>query len=277
MKSSSQSLAHLAFVAACTFTICATADSASAQAAFGDDPKKIMQAVEDRDTGDKMRATSTMTILSGDRKRVRVVQTRSIKFDKGTKQLMLFDRPADIRNTGLLTVEYDNAGTDDDQWLYLPSLRRTARISGGDRSGSFMGSDFTYADMTKSHTSDYDYKLIKSTKVGGEDCWLIESRPRTKKVREETGYVKSWSWISKTKLMPLQVKSWVREGKKIKYIKFADIKQIDNIWVAHKSTARTTRGKTVESTTVLVLQDVRFNDSSVSSSDFTQRRLEQGL
>ena len=61
---------------------------------------------------------------------------------------MFFLSPADVKDTGFLTYDYDEEGRDDDQWLYLPALKKTKRIASGDKSGSFMGSDFTYADMT---------------------------------------------------------------------------------------------------------------------------------
>ena len=61
---------------------------------------------------------------------------------------MIFESPSDVQNTGLLSVDYDGA-KDDDQWLYLPSLHKATRISSGDKSGSFMGTDFTYSDMTQ--------------------------------------------------------------------------------------------------------------------------------
>ncbi len=243
------------------------------------DANKIMAAVENRDTGDKMVSRMQMTIRdSAGRERVRVVRSRSLKVHGGRKQLMIFESPADVRNTALLTMDWDDGNKDDDQWLYLPSLHKSTRISSADKSGAFMGSDFSYADMTKKDPKDYEYKLSKpSAPVGGEDCWLIEARPKTEKEKRETGYVKSLVWISKTKLVPLQSKIWVAEGKKIKLLKSDKLKQIDGIWVPHRMAVRTVRGKEVESTTVLDFLSVKLGDPSVKESDFTQRRLEQGL
>lgn len=243
------------------------------------DAAKIMAAVEGRDTGDKMVSRMQMTITdSAGRARTRVVQSRSMKIPGGRKQMMLFESPADVRNTGLLTIDWDAGDKDDDQWLYLPSLHKSTRISSADKSGAFMGSDFSYADMTKKDPKDYDYKVSKpSAPVAGEDCWLIEARPKTAKERNETGYVKSLVWVSKSKLLPLQSKIWVAEGKKIKLLKTDRIKQIDGIWVPHRMSVRTVRGKQVESTTVLDFLSVKLGDASVKASDFTQRRLEQGL
>lgn len=243
------------------------------------DPRAIMQAVEDRPTGDKSVGRMQMVIIDqGGSQRVRTVQTRTMKFPEGTKQLILFESPADVRNTGLLTVDYDDGAKVDDQWLYLPSLRKSTRISSSERSGAFMGSDFSFADMASRTVGDFDYTMVEqSASVQGEDCWLIEARPRTERAKEETGYVKSEVWVSKSKVMPVQSKHWVREGKKLKYVKFEDIRPISGIMVAHKVSARTVSGKTALSTTVITFSDLRFGDKSVSDSDFTQRRLEQGL
>jgi outer membrane lipoprotein-sorting protein len=264
---------------ALTLLLATSASSALAITPDATDPRAIMQAVEDRPTGDKSVGRMQMVIIDqGGSQRVRAVQTRTMDFPEGTKQLILFESPADVRNTGLLTVDYDDGAKVDDQWLYLPSLRKSTRISSSERSGAFMGSDFSFADMASRTVEDFDYTMAEqSASVQGEDCWLIEARPRTERAKEETGYVKSQVWVSKSKVMPVQAKHWVREGKKLKYMKFEDIRPISGILVAHKISARTVSGKTALSTTVITFSDLRFGDKSVGDGDFTQRRLEQGL
>lgn len=264
-----QGVAHATVAPAAAPTVAPTETNARA----------IMEAVHVRSTGDRLSARMQMTILdpSGS-KRVRVVQTMSKKFPGGTRQLILFESPADVRGTGLLTVDYDAGGKVDDQWLYLPSLHKPTRISSGDKSGAFMGSDISFADMTKQDPAQYDFKLVQGdAKVGGEAAWLIESRPKTKKAQEETGYVKSLVWVSKDKLMVLQVKSWVRKGRKLKFMKFSKVRQVGGVWFAHKISARTTQAKQVLSTTVLSFAGVKMDDPAVEDADFTTRRLEQGL
>ena len=243
------------------------------------DPRAIALAVEKRDDGD--RRTSRMSLSVKDasgRVRVRETRVQSLDFAGGNKVLILFESPADVRNTGLLSVDYDDGNKDDDQWLYLPSLKRSTRIATSDKSGSFMGSDITYADMTERDTSLYDYTLVSpSVMVGKEECWLIEAKPRNEKEQKQTGYLKTQSWISKDKLMPLQIKAWVREGQKLKYTKFDELQKVDGIWVANKLVVRTMRGNELESETVLQFSAVKFNQPSVDEQVFTERRLEQGL
>jgi hypothetical protein len=244
------------------------------------DPVVIMKASEGRALGDRMTARLTMTVKdAANREKVRVVRSRSMDFQGGRRSLMLFESPVEDRNTGLLSIDYDEGGRDDDQWLYLPSVSKSTRISGSGKSGAFLGSDLTYADMTRKDTKNYDYKMLEqSVKVGDEDCWLIEATPRTSRERDETGYEKTQIWVSKSKLMPLQVKAWVTAGKKTKLLKFADIEKVDGTWTAKKLMVRTVNhaGKP-ESTTILTWADLRYNDPSVTIEDFTERRLEKGL
>lgn len=243
------------------------------------DARVIMDAVESQETGDRQKAHIHITIVDkAGRERTRTLQTRAMDFDGGSKQLMLFEGPADVRNAGLLSVDHDDSSKNDDQWLYLPSLAKSSRISGADRSGSFMGTDLTYADMGGRDIDDYDYTMVEATAtVAGEDCWVIESRARNEKEQAETGYVKTHTWISKSRLIPVQVKAWVLEGKKLKYTKFGDIREINDIWVPHRIVVRTVKGTEVQSTSTLVFSDVAFDQEDVTATDFTERRLEQGL
>lgn len=243
------------------------------------DPLKIAQATEDRPRGDKEIAHMTMTLIDGSgRSRQRVLHTRSMKFAGGTKTLMLFESPADFRNTGLLSIDFDDKGKDDDQWLFIPDLHRATRVAPTGKSGSFLGTDISYADMTKRNAENYQYKLINdSEKIDGDDCWVLESTPKSDKEKAETGYTKSQLWISKKTLIPVQIKAWIEKGGKMKYIRNTEIKQVEGIWVPHKTTVRTMKDDKVESTTILALDSLKFNQSSVQDSDFTQHRLEQGL
>ncbi len=243
------------------------------------DPRAIMEMVESRSMGDRVISMVKMIISDeAERKRERVVNSRAMEFPEGTKTIMFFESPADVRGTGMFSIDYKDGDKSDDQWLYLPSLHKSTRISGGDKSGSFMGSDLTYADMTKKNTNNYDYQLIKeSEKVDGEDAWLIEARPRTQKEQEETGYVKNHAWISKEKLIPLQSKAWVKEGKKLKYTKFSDFKKIDTLWFSNKIDIKTMRNNKIESSSTMIFMKRLLNQPEVKSEDFSLQRLEQGL
>jgi len=243
------------------------------------DPVVIAKAVQDLPDLDRMSSQMKMVIrdASGS-KRERVVRNVSMNFPGARKQLILFESPADVRNTGLLTVDYDDSTKTDDQWLYLPALRKSTRIASSAKSGSFMGSDISFADMTSQSIDDYTYKMVDAqATVGSEAAWKIEAAPKTKKARDETGYLKSVMWISKDKLMPLQMKHFIREGKKTKLMKLGKYKKMGAIWFAQKISAQTRQGGKPMSTTVMSFSQVTFDDPGISEADFSQRRLERGL
>ncbi len=253
--------------------------TAAAVAPTETDPQKIMNAVEARETGDKQVARLQITIRDkAGRERTRSLQTRSMSFDQGTRQLLIFEAPADVRNAGLLSIDYSDANATDDQWLYLPSLGRSTRIASGDKSGSFMGTDLTYSDMTSKDPDAYTYTMIDANAdVDGEPAWHIEATPKTDKEKSETGYMKTQVWVSKEKLMSLQIKAWVISGKRLKYTKFSDIKKVDGVWIPHTVSVRTMRNGELESESVLTFSNLALNQDSVTDADFTEQRLERGL
>ena len=250
----------------------AAAPSAAQVTPDSTDARAIMKAVEAKPRANQTKARTVLRIIdAGGRTRQRTVRSWAMDVDGEQRQLMIFDEPADVRGTALLSIDYADGARDDDQWLRLPSLKKTTRISSGDRSGSFMGTDLTYADMTRSDPNQWDYSILKqAVKVGDDDCWVIEARPRSKKAKDETGYVKVNLWVSKSKLLTRQVKAWVREGRRIKYIKFSDLEILGGQWTARKIMARTTRGGKVESTTVIQLGDMTADNADVNSSLFDQ-------
>lgn len=243
------------------------------------DAAKIMAAVQNRTEGDKVKGRMVMTIADGaGRERSRSLTTRTLLFEGGKRQIIVFDDPADVKGTGLLSTDYDDGDKDDDQWLYLPSLHKSTRISSSDKSGSFMGTAFSYADMTEQDPKHWDYSILQaSVKVGEDDCWIIEAKPKTEKAAKETGYLKTQIAVSKSKLMPLRVKAWVVKGKKIKEIAFDDIRQVEGIWVAHTLTARILKGDELDLSTVIKFADLTFNNADVGEDLFSQRQLEKGL
>lgn len=249
------------------------------QAASADDPKarEIMQNVEDRDDGDN--GSSKMEMILIDKSgRERVRRIRRFMKDKGedTYLLMFFIEPADVKDTGFLTYDYDDADKDDDQWLYLPALRKTKRIATDDKSGSFMGSDLSYADMTSRDLEDYDFFLKKEMDVEGHKTWLIESIPRNKAVIDETGYEKSLLIVRQDNYYVVRAVHWVRDGGYLKYMDTQKLEQIDGIWVGAEVHVIKKKGKQTVHKTILKISDVKFNQD-LDYDLFSIRRLEKGL
>ena len=98
--------------------------------------------------------------------------------------MIFFLSPADVKNTAFLSYDYDSADRDDDQWLYLPALKKHKRIAGGDKSGSFMGSDFSYSDISKPALDRYTYTRMGESEVDGVPVWQVEAIPNKKEKKE---------------------------------------------------------------------------------------------
>jgi outer membrane lipoprotein-sorting protein len=251
----------------------------SAVPASADDPKAraIMEKVDARDDGDHQTADMEMTLIDKNgHQRKRSIRSFSKDMGDDTYRLMFFREPADVRNTGFLTYDYEDPDRDDDQWLYLPALRKTKRIASSDKSGSFMGSDLTYADMTSRNLDDYDFTLKKEMDVKGEPVWLIESIPRSKKVIKETGYAKSLLFVRKDNYYVIRGVHWVKNGGYLKYLDTRTLEQIDGVWVGTEMHITKKKSKKMVHKTEMYWKNVRFNQDFADDL-FTIRRLEKGL
>jgi hypothetical protein len=239
--------------------------------------REIMQAVDDRDDGDNRVADMkmVMTDKNGD---IRSREIRSFDKDKGEdkQRIMFFLAPADVKDTAFLTYDYDAYEADDDQWLYLPALRKSKRIASSDKSGSFMGSDFSYADMTRKNLDAYDFKIMKEDEVRGARVWLIESLPKNDKEIEETGYTKSVLFVRQDNFVVVRAVHWVKEGSRLKYLDVTKLEQVDGIWTILEMNMTTKKGSTTLHKTDLSFSNVHYNQP-LDEQMFTLRRLEKGL
>ncbi|MFW5988617.1 MAG: outer membrane lipoprotein-sorting protein [Desulfosudaceae bacterium] len=248
-------------------------------AGAGDDPeaRAIMEKVDARDDGDNMKADMQMILIDkNQKKRERIMRTYVKDQGEDTYQLIFFTDPASVRGTGFLTYDYDDPDKDDDQWLYLPALKTTKRIAAGDKTDSFMGSDFSYADMTSPELENYTYRLLKTDRVYGKKVWVIESTPVDQQVIDTFGYDKSVVFVRQDNHVIVRSVLWVAGSDKIKYLDVKKMEQIDGIWVAAETHMTTKRGGTTLHKTIMTRQNIRFNQD-LDDSLFTVRQLEKGL
>ena len=244
-----------------------------------DDPaaRAIMEKVDARDDGDNQTSDMEM-ILIDKRGKKRIRRIATYRKDKGDDmmRLMFFIHPADVKDTSFLTIDYDDPSKDDDQWLYLPALRKSKRIASTDKSGSFMGSDLNYSDMTDRNLPDYDFNLKKEMEVKGVKTWLIESIPRTKKVIKETGYKKSLIFVRQDNYVVIRAVHWEKDGGYLKYVDVKELEFIDSVWVATETHVSRKKGKQLVHNTVLKLNNIKFNQN-LDNELFSVRRMEKGL
>ncbi len=155
------------------------------------------------------------------------IKTLEVEGD-GDKGLSIFDTPRDVKGTAFLTFTHKTG--DDDQWLYLPALKRVKRISSRNKSGSFMGSEFAYEDISSQEIEKYTYKWIRDEKYEGQDCFVIEQYPVDKK---NSGYTRQVVWMDKAEYRALKVEYFDRKESHLKTLKFKGYKKyLDNHWRA---------------------------------------------
>ncbi|MCD4743286.1 MAG: outer membrane lipoprotein-sorting protein [Desulfobacteraceae bacterium] len=242
---------------------------------------QVMEKMDTRDNGMTRTSDITMILINKNKQqRKRKIKNISKDYGKDTKGIIFFLSPADVKNTAYMSFDFDDNNKEDDSWLYLPALKKVKRIASSDKSGSFMGSDFSYSDINGITIEDWDYTFIKeSLLIDDIDTWVVQGLPKADKkdkVLNETGYLKSLMWVRKDNFMLVKAKYWVKKGRKIKYLKVEDIKKTDNIWTPYKMTMTTTVKGKIEHTSLLKFSKVQYN-KEIDDSYFTTRNMERGL
>ncbi len=234
----------------------------------------IMKLVDTRDDGDDLIQNMKQRLIDR-RGNVREREMVSLRKDYGkdSKSITYFLAPSNIRDTGLLTWDYDGIEKDDDQWLYLPALKKVRRISSSDRGDYFMGTDFTFEDIKQTpELEDYNWTLIESKLIDGHDMWIVEGKPKTDELKKNLGYSNTRYTIRKDINMYVRVDYWDRKGKELKYLISEEIKQIDGVWTAMKGTMTNVQSN---HRTELSFTDQRYN-TGLSDRTFSERMLKRG-
>jgi hypothetical protein len=147
--------------------------------------------------------------------------------DDGDKTLAIFDKPADLAGTAVLT--YSHALAPDDQWLYLPEVKRVKRISSQNKAALFMGSEFAYEDLSSWEVKKYRYKYLRDEAIDGHDCFVVENVP----AYADSAYSKQIEWVDKQIYHPRRLDYYDRQGRLLKTMTFSNYRQyLDKHWRA---------------------------------------------
>ena len=184
----------------------------------------------------------------------------------GDKSMIVFDKPRDVKGTALLT--YTHILESDDQWLYLPALKRVKRISSNNKSGPFMGSEFAYEDFTSQEVGKYKYKWLRDEPCGDLSCFVVERVPQY----ENSGYTREVTWLDQGEYRVQRVDFYDRKDALLKTLHLKDYRQyLDKYWRAHElSMENHQTGKT----TRLTWSDYEFR-VGLNEDDFTTARLKR--
>ncbi|MDH5446830.1 MAG: outer membrane lipoprotein-sorting protein [Gammaproteobacteria bacterium] len=184
----------------------------------------------------------------------------------GDKSLTIFDHPRDVKGTAFLS--FTHAKRPDDQWLYLPALKRVKRISSANKSGPFMGSEFAYEDISSQEVEKYTYKYLRDEKLDGHDCFVVERMP----TYEHSGYTKLVSWIDKKMYQGRKVEFYDRKNTLLKTLNITKHKQyLGKYWRAHQMDMLNHQTK---KSTTLEWKNYKFK-TDLTSRDFDKNALKR--
>jgi len=159
---------------------------------------------------------------------VRVIKNKTLELlNDGDKSLTIFDKPRDVKGTSFLS--FSHAVGNDDQWLYLPSLKRVKRISSRNKSGPFMGSEFSFEDLSSFELEKYKYKYLGDETINGLESFMVEQYP----VDENSGYTKRIVWLDKAEYRVQRIDFYDRKNSLLKTLSYFGFKQyINKFWRA---------------------------------------------
>lgn len=229
--------------------------------------EELARSVHDRYVGDDMTSHQIMELIPAKgQTRVRELDIAGADRDGLRKSLLRFTAPADIEGTGFLTLEDGNGDTE--QFLYLPALKRTRRIVAGQKSRSFVNTDFTFEDMERRPVEDSEHAITGEESLNGVACWILESRP---KPVSQSQYTAIRAWVAKEMLLPLKVDFFTGGKEPIKRYTVLQLEKIQDIWTETKVGM-----EDLESghRTVLETNAIKYN-TGIQDSAFTQQALEQ--
>lgn len=185
-------------------------------------------------------ATFTLINKSG-QERVRKVFGTTKLVENGTDNMRMtrFTAPPDVKGT--VTMLLEHADRDDDIWVYLPALKKVRRLVSSNKKDSFVGTDFSYADVIGYKVGEWNYKLLREETVDGQACYVIEALPKNATVKANTGYSKRIDTIRKDNLVTVKSDYWDENGQMLKTSLFTALELVDpkrNKWQAMRLEAR---------------------------------------
>lgn len=197
----------------------------------------------------------------------RKVRVKSLEVEgDGDKGLSIFDEPRDVEGTAFLT--YSHIEGNDDQWLYLPALKRVKRISSSNKSGPWMGSEFAYEDLSSFEVEKYDYKFLREDEIDGEQVYVVESYP----TYDNSGYSKTTTWVDQAHFRVHRIEFFDEKGDALKTMEVSEFQQyLDKYWRGHKQVM--TNHQTGKST-VVKWSDYEFN-TGLDENDFNKSSLKR--
>lgn len=182
------------------------------------------------------------------------------------KYFIYFYQPSDVRDMTFMVWKYPKK--DDDRWLFIPALNMVRRIASSDRRSNFVGSDFTYEDISGRDIDDDNHSIVKEEAVGDRDCFVVKSIPKDEK---GTDYAHKLSWVDKERWLPLKEEYYSKKGDLQKTFTADEVKEVSGFWTATK---RTMKNLENGHRTEVTFQKVEYN-LNIEDDLFTERSLKK--
>jgi hypothetical protein len=239
--------------------------------AVADEAKGLSIAKErkSRDAGwGDSESVTTMVLrnAAGDESR-REMRTAALEVQgDGDKGLTIFDEPRDVRGTAFLN--HSHPTTEDDQWLYLPAVKRVKRIASRNKSGPFMGSEFAYEDLSSFEIEKYNFNYLRDEACANSSCFVLQQTPTD----EFSGYSKTLVWLSQQHYQPVKVEYYDRKNSLLKTLTLEDYRlYLEKYWRPHKlSMVNHQTGKSTD----LLIHQINFNTGR-TAADFDTNALQR--
>ena len=222
--------------------------------------------------GNDMWAKVNMDLIGKDgqkRNRQMVMLRKDVEGAGNQKYFIYFFEPGDVRRTSFLVYKYP--GKDDERWIFIPAVDLVKRVAAQDKRSSFIGSDFTYEDISGRDVDSDDHKLVRTEKMNGRDSYVVESIPR-----EKVEYTKRISWIDKQNFLPLKEEYYDQQNQLYKVFTGSEAKEIQTESAGSKTFAtimkRTMENVKTSHKTEVVFTSIKY-DTGIEENAFTERSL----
>lgn len=195
--------------------------------------------------------------------------------DDSRKSVLFYQRPAEVRGTGFLTYDYHDPTREDDQWLYLPSLRRTRRVAAADRGDWFMGTDLTYEEIKKDgkfELEDSNWHRQQDSEVDGHSCYLVEASVKSPQLAKELGHYSARIWVDRESLFPRRIEYRDQQGRRLRTVHTSRLERIDGVWTALVIEVTHHAGNT---STLFEMSEVDYQ-TELGDATFSQSQLRRG-
>lgn len=232
--------------------------------------QEIMEEVYNRPAPDDINTVVTMTLTnSRGNQRVREIEQYTLGTSEGEKKIMFFTEPADVRDTSFMTWSYDD-NPDDDQWIYLPQLNRVRRISSDSKHDSFMGSDFTYDDISGRHPDTDEHELLREETLDGTDTYVVESRPKDS---GNAPFARTVTWVNPEEWLGVRREYYDDRDTMYKVLEVQETIEVDGYSIIAEMTMTS---ESRNHSTTMEMRDVEVN-TGIRERMFSERTMTRGV